>query len=61
MKMFENAKRPDWNDPKNYDLPDDIEDIIDAMDYDERELSSVWISQILAIYPRKKYPPVLVN
>lgn len=61
MKIFECVKKPDWNDPKNYDLPNDIIDTIDEMNYEERELSSVWISELLATYPRKKYPPVLFN
>lgn len=61
MKMFEDIKKPDWNDPKNYELPNDILDAIDEMDFEERELNSLWISELLAIYPRKKYPPVLVN
>lgn len=61
MKIFECVKKPDWNDPKNYDLPEDIEDAIAEMNHDERELSAVWIAELLAIYPRKKYPPVVFN
>lgn len=61
MKIFEITKKPDWNDPKNYELPDYIEEALDEMNYEEKELSSAWISILLATYPRKKYPPVLVN
>lgn len=61
MKIFECIKKPDWSDPKNYDLPEEIEEIIENMNHEEKELSSAWISFLLATYPRKKYPPMLIN
>ena len=61
MKILEFVRKPDWNDPKNYDLPVHIEIALDEMSDEDKSFNSIWISHLLATYPRKKCPPILIN